>query len=85
MARIDSTGVDIRRLKYFVAVCDHGGFSRAAGAVGIAQPALTRQMQILEQELGVELFTRNGRNAVPSAAVRRCCRARGATSTTSTP
>lgn len=68
MARIDSTGVDIRRLRYFVAVCDHGGFSRAAGAVGIAQPALTRQMQILEQELGVELFTRNGRNAVPSAA-----------------
>ncbi len=66
MARIDPTGVDIRRLRYFLAVCDHGGFSRAALAVGIAQPALTRQMQILEQELGIALFTRNGRNATPS-------------------
>lgn len=68
MARIDRSGVDIRRLRYFVAVCDHGGFSRAAVAVGIAQPALTRQMQLLEQELGVALFTRNGRSATPSEA-----------------
>lgn len=68
MARIDRTGVDIRRLRYFLAVCDHGGFSRAAAAVGIAQPALTRQVQLLEQELGVELFTRNGRSATPSEA-----------------
>ena len=67
-ARIDRTGVDIRRLRYFLAVCDHGGFSRASVAVGIAQPALTRQMQLLEQELGIELFTRNGRNATPSEA-----------------
>ncbi len=68
MARIDRTGVDIRRLRYFLAVCEHGGFSRAALAVGIAQPALTRQMQILEQELGMELFNRNGRSATPSEA-----------------
>ncbi|MDR0807730.1 MAG: LysR family transcriptional regulator [Gemmobacter sp.] len=68
MGRIDRTGVDIRRLRYFLAVCDHGGFSRAAVAVGIAQPALTRQMQLLEQELGVELFNRNGRSATPSEA-----------------
>lgn len=60
--------MDIRRLRYFRAVCEHGGFSRAAVAVGIAQPALTRQMQLLEQELGVELFTRNGRSATPSEA-----------------
>lgn len=68
MARIDSMGIDTRRLRYFVAVCDHGGFSRAAGMIGIAQPALTRQIQLFEQELGIELFTRNGRSAVPSAA-----------------
>lgn len=68
MARIDGTGVDLRRLRYFLAVCEHGGFSRAAAVIGIAQPALTRQMQLLEQDLGVALFTRNGRSAVPSEA-----------------
>src|SRR5215207_2173366 len=66
MGRLERTGVDIRRLRYFVAVCDHGGFSKAASVTGIAQPALTRQVQLLEQELGLNLFTRNGRNAVPT-------------------
>ena len=36
--------------------------------IGIAQPALTRQVQLLEHELGIELFTRNGRSAVPTEA-----------------
>jgi len=66
MGRIDGKGFDFRRLRYFVAVCDHGGFSKAAKMIGIAQPALTRQMQLLEQELGLALFTRNGRNAAPT-------------------
>ena len=68
MGRLEKSGVDIRRLRYFVAVCDHGGFSKAAPMIGIAQPALTRQVQLLEHELGIELFTRNGRSAVPSEA-----------------
>ena len=68
MARIDRAGVDMRRLRYFLAVCEHGGFSKAAGAIGIAQPALTRQVQLLKQEIGIELFTRNGRSAVPTEA-----------------
>jgi DNA-binding transcriptional LysR family regulator len=68
MGRLEKPGVDIRRLRYFVAVCDHGGFSKAAPLIGIAQPALTRQVQLLEQELGIVLFTRNGRNAVPTEA-----------------
>jgi LysR family transcriptional regulator, nitrogen assimilation regulatory protein len=66
MGRLERSGVDIRRLRYFVAVCDHGGFSKAANVTGIAQPALTRQVQLLEQELGLPLFTRNGRGAVPT-------------------
>ncbi|MCE2747922.1 MAG: LysR family transcriptional regulator [Rhodobacter sp.] len=66
MMRAHRGSVDMRRLRYFVAVCDHGGFSRAAQATGIAQPALTRQIQTLEQELGHALFARNGRNAVPT-------------------
>ena len=68
MGRLEKPGVDIRRLRYFVAVCDHGGFSKAAPVIGIAQPALTRQVQLLEQELGIALFTRNGRSAVPTEA-----------------
>ena len=66
MARNEASGVDIKRLRYFVAVCEHGGLSRAASAIGIAQPALTRQIKLLEQELGLELFRRNGRGAVPN-------------------
>ena len=66
MTRAHRGSVDMRRLRYFVAVCDHGGFSRAAQATGIAQPALTRQIQALEHELGHPLFARNGRNAVPT-------------------
>ena len=37
MMRAHRGSVDMRRLRYFVAVCDHGGFSRAAQATGIAQ------------------------------------------------
>ena len=68
MGKLEKPGVDLRRLRYFLAVCDHGGFSRAAVGTGVAQPALTRQIQLLEQELGVELVTRNGRNALPTEA-----------------
>lgn len=68
MARAEATSVDIRRLKYFVAVCEHGGLSRAASVIGIAQPALTRQIKLLESEVGTELFTRNGRGARPNEA-----------------
>ncbi|MBC7737427.1 MAG: LysR family transcriptional regulator [Candidatus Saccharibacteria bacterium] len=58
----------MRRLRYFLTVCDHGGFSRATAAVGAAQPALTRQIQLLELALGVELVICIGRNARPSQA-----------------
>jgi len=66
----EKTSVDLRRLRYFVAVCDHGGFSRAAAAIGVAQPALTRQIQLLEDEVGQPLLTRTGRGAQPSEAGR---------------
>lgn len=66
--KAERNGMDIRRLRYFVAVCDNGSVSRAASAIGIAQPALTRQIKLLEGELGVTLFTRSGRGAVPTEA-----------------
>lgn len=66
----DKASVDLRRLRYFVAVCDHGGFSKAAAAIGVAQPALTRQLQLLEEEVGQPLLERTGRGARPSGAGR---------------
>ena len=76
MARINRAGVDMRRLRCFFAVCEHGGFSRAADAIGIAQPALNRQVQLLKQEIEAAPFARNGRSAVPTEAGQLLMRAR---------
>ena len=65
--KIDASSIDLRRLRYFIAVCNYGGFSHAAGIVGVAQPALTRQIKLLESEMGVTLINRNGRGAEPTA------------------
>jgi DNA-binding transcriptional LysR family regulator len=64
---VDYAGIDVRRLKYFIAVCNNGGFSRASNAIGIAQPALTRQVKLLEKEIGLPLVIRTGRGAEPTA------------------
>jgi LysR family transcriptional regulator, nitrogen assimilation regulatory protein len=50
--------VDTYRLKYFQRTAEEGSISRAARMLGIGQPALTRQLQLLEEDLGVTLFTR---------------------------
>jgi DNA-binding transcriptional LysR family regulator len=49
---------DLRRLQYFLAVARERNFTRAAEQLHVAQPALSRQVRLLEQELGVELLHR---------------------------
>jgi LysR family nitrogen assimilation transcriptional regulator len=53
--------MDLRRLELLLQVADFGSFSKAATVLGIAQPALGRQIQKLEEECGVRLFYRHGR------------------------
>ena len=62
--------MDIRHLKYFLGVVDHGGFGRAAEHLHVAQPSLSQAILALERELGVQLFHRTGRQVVVSAAGR---------------
>ncbi|MBS7808546.1 LysR substrate-binding domain-containing protein [Variovorax sp. PCZ-1] len=60
--------MDLRQLEYFVRVAELGSFTRAAQQLRIAQPALSRQVRLLEVELRQNLLTRNGRGAVPTEA-----------------
>jgi len=53
--------MDLRQLRYFVAVAEHSSISLAAQVVHIAQPALSRQMQALEEDVGTLLMERTGR------------------------
>jgi LysR family nitrogen assimilation transcriptional regulator len=62
--------MDLKQIEYFVRVAELGGFTRAAAALGIAQPALSRQVRLLEVELRQNLLTRDGRGAVPTEAGR---------------
>lgn len=60
--------MDLRQLETLVAVADAGSFSRAAVALNLAQPSLSRQIALLESELGQRLLVRTGRGVQPTEA-----------------
>jgi len=53
--------MDTHRLKYFLRIAEEGSITRAATVLGIAKPALSRQIRLLEEDLGITLFERTRR------------------------
>ncbi len=58
--------MDIRVLRYYLAICREGNMSRAAQALHVTQPTLSRQIADLERELGCELLIRGSRTVTPT-------------------
>ena len=60
--------MDLKQLEYFVRVAELGSFTKASIALNIAQPALSRQVRMLEVELRQNLLIRNGRGVTTTEA-----------------
>lgn len=63
--------MNLRDLRYLLAVAEHGHFGRAAEACGVSQPTLSVQLRKLEEWLGVTLFERSSKAVAPTAACER--------------
>jgi LysR family hydrogen peroxide-inducible transcriptional activator len=61
--------MNLRALRYLLALAEHGHFGQAAEACGISQPTLSVQLRKLEEELGVVLFERGTKGVVPTTAL----------------
>lgn len=63
--------ITLRQLRAFLAVSQHGGFARAGEHVGLTQPAISRRIRELEDNLGVRLLDRTTREVVLTATGQR--------------
>lgn len=59
--------LDLARLRYFVAVVEHGSLTAAARVLGLTQPSLSMAMQLLERDLGTKLLLRDRSGVTPTA------------------
>src|SRR5918992_30867 len=62
--------LDLAKLATLRAVLEHGSFSAAANALSLTQPAVSRQVSLLERQLGVQLVRRTQRGVHPTEAGR---------------
>src|SRR5512139_1218130 len=58
--------LEIRQMRHVIALADHGSFARAATALGMSQPALSRSIQSVEREAGASLFVRSASGVEPT-------------------
>lgn len=58
--------MELRQLKYFLGILQHGNFNRAADALFVTQPALSKSMRALEDDLGVDLLERTASGVIPT-------------------
>ena len=59
---------DLKSMQYFVQVAELGSFSRAADALNLTQPAVSRLVRKLEKDIGLPLLYRKGREVAPTEA-----------------
>jgi LysR family nitrogen assimilation transcriptional regulator len=71
VCRAGGNWMDVKQLQYFILVAEHGSFSIAAFSANVGQPAISRQIKALEEEVGSPLFLRNGRGIALTRAGRR--------------
>ncbi len=67
-SHIRGKSLDFKQLRYFLTLADTGSFSKAAVMLGVGQPAVSRYIRTLEDELGIDLLYRNGRGIVLTEA-----------------